>query len=125
MIDRCLGSPPTSVAPLRPLPANRLALFFYRRCPQWFRPKRICSWCPDKRVIHRGGIFSRGNVSHGICKHCSAESLDQARLVKQRRLVLGAAFLFFAIGWTGCEQRMESPARPYRAVRHAAMEVQP
>jgi hypothetical protein len=101
-------------------------LFFYRRWPQWFAPKRVCSWCPA--VIKRGGIFSRGKVSHGICGDCSRLAMKCVREnlphhhLEWHGLQLAVLF-FISIGLSaGCE-RVEPPSAPYRPLMHAAVDV--
>lgn len=135
MMDRCHPLPPTSVAPLRALPGNPIVLFFYARWPQWFAPRKLCFWCPA--LIKRGGLFSRGKVSHGICQKCSAEALEQARMefVQRRRDRTAAieqqfrklALLFFALALisSGCERSEALPASAptYRPVLHRAVSV--
>ena len=121
MMDRVAVSPPTSVAPLRPLPVNGLVFFFYRRWPQWFAPKRVCSWCPA--VMRRGGTFSGGKVSHGICQKCSQAAMKSVRENLPHLRSATLAFLFFlTLGFSSCEQQ-EAPAAPSKPVMHAAVAV--
>ncbi len=36
--------------------------------PQLFMPAAVCVWCDG--VLRRGGFFSRGKLSHGVCIAC-------------------------------------------------------
>lgn len=92
MTDRTVALPFRSIRP--PARPGHLVRFLYKLRPQWFAPRKICAWC--KILIARGGIFSRGKVSHGVCPCCSHDALTLARLTRERRHVVGAAFLFFA-----------------------------
>lgn len=125
MINRCLMRPPVAgmPRPAVPLNARSVTLFFYRRFPHWFMPKRICAWCGF--VIGRGGIFSRGKTSHGVCGHCSEEAMEQARMARGIRLAAAAFFLAAALLTADCSRSTGTidDQVVYRSHRHRAVSV--
>lgn len=138
MIDRCVLPPPTFAfpRPVRPPRVGRLVFFFYRHWPEWFMPRQICSYCPA--VIAAGGLFSRGKVSHGVCKPCATEALEQARLERRQRAreqanhrtimaLMRCCFFAAALLSVGCGKSSSDQERPlvYRPQLHASVTVTP
>jgi hypothetical protein len=128
VMDRVMIHPPGAGMARSPAPvrANGLVLFFYRRYPQWFMPKRICAWCDH--LIARGGIFSRGKISHGVCALCSAEALEQSWIARAIGSSAGAVFFLAAILLSSCTKRSEEQAavaRVYRPMVHQAVTLPP
>lgn len=127
MIDRCaLPSPHAGMPkPAVALNASRVTLFFYRRFPHWFTPRRICAWCGH--IIAPGGFFWRGKVSHGICGPCSDEAMEQARIARRLGSV-AAVFFFAAVFSVSCSRSDELAADRtfvYRPQLHASVAVPP
>lgn len=125
MIARSPIPPPTAGLRQSPRPrrASWFVMFLYRHWPSLFRPRTVCSWCPQ--VIARAGFFSRHKTSHGVCPRCSEEAMEQARIA--RRLGSAAAIVFLAAVFSvSCSRREELATERtfvYRPQLHASIAV--